>query len=187
METIDDTPPACYKAHLWIESPMNEGNRTFLPAIGFEEKGYSDGTLYMRNRQLYWMSTTAITNEIPEKNVGYKLLHTGNFPKTSLGGATMTGTIESNRETGTWINGNKGINTIINSTANAGGFTMLAKHNSTNGKFLIGSWQDTYNLFYTSNTVINNNENKADKRVILLNEMGDTSFPRNCKLQRSKN
>jgi hypothetical protein len=56
-----------------------------------------------------------------------------------LAGGTMTGTISSSKVTSSYLAGNQGA-TIINSTAGAGTYTMLAKMNSTNGYFTHGTY-----------------------------------------------
>lgn len=78
--------------------------------------------------------------------------------------------------TGTYLNGNKG-GAIINSTASAGSYVMLAKMNSTNGVFTHGSYQTKYLLQYTTNTNISAGNNSVTKSVTLLDESGNSSFP----------
>jgi hypothetical protein len=56
-----------------------------------------------------------------------------------LSGGTMTGPISSSKVTSTYLAGNQG-DAIINSTAGAGSYTMLAKMNSTNGYFTHGTY-----------------------------------------------
>lgn len=68
-------------------------------------------------------------------NVSWSLSEIGALP---LNGGTINGVINSTYETGTHLNGNQG-KAIINSTASAGAYTMLAKMNSTNGYFTFGT------------------------------------------------
>lgn len=91
-------------------------------------------------------------------------------------GDTMTGTLSSSKTTSTFLAGNQG-QTIINSTAANGSYTMLAKLNSTNGKFTEGVYQDKYLLQYTANSTISAGTNSVTKSVTLLNEAGNSSFP----------
>ena len=91
-------------------------------------------------------------------------------------GGNMTGTINSSVATYTHINGNKG-RAIINSTAPAGAYTILAKLNSTNGVFSLGSWDKTFDLFYTTSSTVSAGTNVCTYKVELLNESGNTSFP----------
>lgn len=87
----------------------------------------------------------------------------------------FTGTITSSLTTGTYINGNKGT-AIINSTA-AAGYNMLAKMNSTNGVFNIGTYNTSFNLYYTIKTIIDAGTNSITYGATLLNESGNSSFP----------
>lgn len=93
-----------------------------------------------------------------------------------LVGGAMTGTINSSINTVTHINGNQG-KAIINSTAPAGAYTILAKLNSTNGVFNLGSWGKAFNLFYTTSSTVSEGTNVYTYKVELLNESGNTSFP----------
>lgn len=110
-------------------------------------------------------------NNIYANNANFE--GTGTFSKINL-----SGSINSSLTTSTHIAGNQGT-AIINSTAAANTYTMLARQKSTNGVFTLGVWGGNYNLFYTGNTKINNNENNYDKRLILLDESGNSNFPGN--------
>ena len=101
-KATQDTLPTYDSGNLIVRAVFNEGERTFNPSIGFEEQGSSDGTLYMRDRVLYWSSTGTKTGEIPTANTGYKILHTGNFQETigknylSINGGTLNGNLTFN-------------------------------------------------------------------------------------------
>lgn len=94
----------------------------------------------------------------------------------ALSGGTMTGALSSSVTTGTHIAGNKGT-AIINSTAAGSSYNMLAKMNSTNGAWTMGSWGTNFCLFYTANSLITAGNNSFTKQLTLLNESGNTSFP----------
>lgn len=81
------------------------------------------------------------------------------------------GVINSSVQTGTHLNAAAG-KSIINATSS--GFTMLATMNSTNGKFYLGSYGDSFKLHYRSNS---SETNTPTKLVTLLNESGEASFP----------
>lgn len=93
-----------------------------------------------------------------------------------LSGGTMNGTLNTSKATNTYLAGNQG-QAIINSTASNGAYTMLAKMNSTNGKFTHGVYQGGYLLQYTNNTTISAGTNAVTKSVTLLDEKGNTNFP----------
>lgn len=92
-----------------------------------------------------------------------------------LSGGTMNGTLNTSKTTSTYLAGNQG-QAIINSTASNGAYTMLAKMNSSNGKFTHGVYQGDYLLQYTNNTTISAGTNAVTKSVTLLDESGNTNF-----------
>lgn len=83
---------------------------------------------------------------------------------------------DSSINTATHINGNQG-KAIINSTAPAGAYTILAKLNSTNGVFNLGSWDKAFDLFYTTSSTVSAGTNVYTYKVELLNELGNATFP----------
>lgn len=96
--------------------------------------------------------------------------------KVNKSGDTMTGTLHSAKTTNTYLAGNQG-QAIINSTANAGGYTMLDKLNSTNGYFTDGVYQNKRLLQYTAKSTVDAQTNSVTKSAILLDESGNSSFP----------
>ena len=90
-------------------------------------------------------------------------------------GGLMSGTIKTSKTTGTFRNGNLG-ESIINSTAANGSYTVLATMNSTNGKFTLACYQGKMLLQYTSNATIATEEDKVDKSITLMDESGSTSL-----------
>lgn len=93
-----------------------------------------------------------------------------------LTGGNMTGVINSNVLSNTYLQGNRGI-AIINSSTPSGSYTMLAKMNSTNGYFTHGSWQDKYVICYTAKSTVNAGINDTTYSASLLNEAGQSNFP----------
>ena len=94
--------------------------------------------------------------------------------------------LTSSLTTSTHLNGNKGSGVIINSTA-AAGYNMLARMKSSNGVFTLGAWNTTFDLFYTADTTISAGTNTYTKRLSLLNESGDSSFPGNVSASKFNN
>lgn len=86
--------------------------------------------------------------------------------------------INTGMETGTFLNGNQG-NALINSKANAGAYVMLAKMNSNNGFFTIGTYQGKFLLQYTAKSKVDAGENGVTKSATLLDEAGNATFPGN--------
>ena len=86
----------------------------------------------------------------------------------------FSGTITSSKATTTHLAGNQG-QAIINSTASAGAYTMLAKMNSTNGYFTEGVYLKQYMLYYTAKTTVDAGTNVTTHQVTLLDEAGLTT------------
>lgn len=81
--------------------------------------------------------------------------------------------INTSLTTSTHLAGNQGT-AIINSTATAGSYTMLAKMNSNNGYFTHGTYKDGYTLYYTAKSTVDAGTNTITKTATLLNEDGDS-------------
>ena len=96
--------------------------------------------------------------------------------QTITGAKTFSSAIASSVKTDTHLAGNRGT-AIINSTAAAGSYTMLAKMNSTSGYFTHGVYGDKYGLYYTAKTTVDAATNNFTKGVVLLNEAGNSTFP----------
>ena len=88
----------------------------------------------------------------------------------------IDGVLNSSLTTGTHLQGNQG-KAIINSTATAGSYTMLAKMNSTNGYFTTGTYNGGYLLQYTAKSTVDAGTNAVTKSVTLLDESGNATFP----------
>ena len=99
-----------------------------------------------------------------------------NIGAVAKSGDTITGTLTSSKTTSTYLAGNQG-QAIINSTAGAGGYTMLDKLNSTNGYFTDGVYQNKRLLQYTAKSTVDAGTNSVTKSVTLLDESGNSSFP----------
>ena len=107
-----------------------------------------------------------------------RVLDSSNYSSYALArsGGTMSGIISSSYTSNTHINGNTG-GAIINSTVTGGKYVMLAKLHSTNGRFCIGAYLDRFDLYYTTNTIVNAGTNTFSYRATLLSESGNTHFP----------
>ena len=92
-----------------------------------------------------------------------------------LGGGSMTGVINSSVSSGSYLAANQGT-VIINSTAAAGAFAMLAKLNTTNGYITFGAHGTGLRLNYTAKTTVSAGTNSATKSILLFNESGESSF-----------
>lgn len=91
-------------------------------------------------------------------------------------GDTMSGTLNSSKTANTHLEANRG-SAIINSTAAAGGYTMLDKLNSTNGYFTDGVYGGKREFHYTSKKSVDAGTNAVEKTLVLMDESGNTTFP----------
>lgn len=98
-----------------------------------------------------------------------------NTTQIITGSKTFSNPINSSFISSTHLDANKG-RTIINSTANAGSYTMLFKGNSTNGYFTHGVYQGKYLLQYTTKSTVDAGTNAVTKSVTLLDESGNSQF-----------
>ncbi len=146
-------------------------NDTTGAVIRFGKK--RDGTEYLRLG-----SSTIGSSDSPVYINGGIITSTGKKFSNylPLAGGTMSDTIISSKTTNSYLKGNQG-EAIINSTAGAGSYTMLAKTNSANGYFTTGSYQTKYLLQYTEKATVDAGTNAVTKSVTLLDESGNSSFP----------
>lgn len=95
-----------------------------------------------------------------------------------LSGGTISGTIVSSVPPQTALDTLKG-KAIINSIASGKtkGFVGLAKMNSTNGVFAQGVLDGAYIFGFAEDSTIAGNQSTMKYGVILLNEVGNSSFP----------
>ena len=122
------------------------------------------------NKPLYMNTATIRTDgQLQVGNNGEKFL------VNKDGDCTLAGKITSSKATNTFLAGNQG-NAIINSTADAGAYTMLAKLNSSNGYFTMGSYAQQFKLYYTVKSLVDEGKNEVTKSVMLLNEGGATTL-----------
>lgn len=153
--------------------------------------GTGTDTIYFGNPKTKIILESNSTPSVSVNGTTYTMYHTGNKPTASeigaaasshshsylpLSGGTITGALTSSVTTGTHLAGNKGT-AIINSTATGSSYNMLAKMNSTNGVWTMGSWGTSFCVFYTANSIINAGTNSYTKRLTLLDESGNSSFP----------
>ena len=83
--------------------------------------------------------------------------------------------LTSSMDTGTHLSGANG-KAIINSTSNSE-YVVLAKAESTNGKFTLAKWTTRFVLNYIANTSVSANKNEVTKQLVLLHENGNSDFP----------
>ena len=136
-------------------------------------------------------STTGIASNA-ENTVLFNGLTTGDFVRTTGNvNQTVTGTktfnspINSPVTTGNWINGNRGV-AIINSTANAG-YNVLFRMKSSHGVFTGCAWNQSYQINYTTDSIVNAGTNATTYTNTLIDENGNATFSNNITVRGTVN
>lgn len=133
----------------------------------------------------YWTLYTTITNttsgNLAAVTAGYttftsKLATLKNSIQGYAAALSTSLAITTSISSGSYLDGNKGV-AIINSTAGAGAYTVLAKLNSTNGYFTDGVYQGKRMFYYTAKSTVDAGTNSTTKALTLLDESGNSSFP----------
>lgn len=96
----------------------------------------------------------------------------------TLDGDTSIQKINNDLDTNTYLAGNTGT-AILNNNSEPGTLVTFAKYPSTNGVFTTSGNQNELVVGYTSNDTIQAGTDGLDKKVTLLDENGDSSFPNN--------
>lgn len=92
------------------------------------------------------------------------------------GKARFTAGIESSVNTSTYLNGSKGTNVLVNSTAAGSNYKTFLSGASTNGRFSLSMYQDRVLLGYQAQSTINSSTNALTKSISLLQEDGTSVF-----------
>lgn len=107
-----------------------------------------------------------------------------NIPVTALDGTKINTDVslsskqivKSGTTTGSWLDGNKGNNVVLNDTR-AVGFNMIGRQKSTNGVFTFGTYNGMFLVNYTDDATVAAGTNAVAKSANLLSENGSASFP----------
>ena len=110
---------------------------------------------------------------------------TGNVNQTVTGTKTFNSPINSPVTTGNWINGNRGV-AIINSTANAG-YNVLFRMKSSHGVFTGCAWNQSYQINYTTDSIVNAGTNATTYTNTLIDENGNATFSNNITVRGTVN
>lgn len=94
----------------------------------------------------------------------------------SSGNITLSKSIISGLNTGSWLAGNNGT-AIINSTSSGSNFNVLARMLAPTGRFIMGQYDGDFFLAYTRNSTIQAGTDYVDALAKLLNNNGNTTFP----------
>ena len=92
------------------------------------------------------------------------------------GKARFTDGIESPVNTSSYLNGSKGTNVLVNSTATGANYKTFLSGASTNGRFSLSMYQDRVMVGYQAQSSIDESTNALTKSINLLQEDGTSVF-----------
>ena len=92
------------------------------------------------------------------------------------GKARFTAGIESPVNTSSYLNGSKGTNVLVNSTATGANYKTFLSGPSTNGRFSLSMYQDKVMVGYQAQSSIDAGANALTKYINLLQEDGSTTL-----------
>lgn len=92
------------------------------------------------------------------------------------GKARFTTGIESPVNTSSYLNGSKGVNVLVNSTATGANYKTFLSGPSTNGRFSLSMYQDRVLVGYQAQSSIDSGTNALTKYIQLLQEDGTSVF-----------
>lgn len=92
------------------------------------------------------------------------------------GKARFTTGIESPVNTSSYLNGSKGTNVLVNSTATGANYKTFLSGPSTNGRFSLSMYQDRVLVGYQAQSSIDSGTNALTKCIQLLQEDGTSVF-----------
>lgn len=90
------------------------------------------------------------------------------------GKARFTNGIESSVNTSSYLNGSKGTNVLVNSTATGENYKTFLSGPSTNGRFSLSMYRDRVMVGYQEQSSIDAGTNALTKYITLCNESGNT-------------
>ena len=123
-----------------------------------------------------YATKTELNNGLTTKANNSEVVHKSG-DETIAGTKTFNSPINSPVTTGTWINGNRGV-AIINSTANAG-YNLLFRMKSPHGVFTGCAWNQSYQINYTTDSIVNAGTNATTYTNTLIDENGNATFSNN--------
>lgn len=92
------------------------------------------------------------------------------------GKARFTAGIESPVNTSSYLDGSKGVNVLVNSTATSANYKTFLSGPSTNGRFSLSMYQDRVMVGYQSQSSIDEGTNALTNSIRLLSEDGTSAF-----------
>ena len=151
-----------------------------------------DGSQYELIGDINTDTNNKVTMTVTTTDTEYPILTTyaGNRTTTATEGARFAANVKinpsdnsitaskinSNLTTGTYVQGAAG-NSLLNSLATAGTYVSFLRYPSTNGVFTISGYQSGLEIDYLTKANVDAGTNTVTKKISLLNESGNTTFP----------
>ena len=151
-----------------------------------------DGSQYELIGDINTDTNNKVTMTVTTTNAEYPILtaYTANRTATATEGARFAANVKinpsdnsitaskinSNLTTGTYVQGAAG-NSLLNSLATAGAYVSFLRYPSINGVFTISGYQTGLEVDYLTKANVDAGTNTVTKKMSLLNESGNTTFP----------
>ena len=151
-----------------------------------------DGSQYELIGDINTDTNNKVTMTVTTTDTEYPILTTyaGNRTTTATEGARFAANVKinpsdnsitaskinSNLTTDTYVQGAAG-NSLLNSLAAAGTYVSFLRYPSTNGVFTISGYRSGLEIDYLTKANVDAGTNTVTKKISLLNESGNTTFP----------
>lgn len=126
--------------------------------------------------QVYTIPTIKHEMSLRKGRLGINCVPQSGYALDVAGKARFTTGIESSANTSTYLNGSKGTNVLVNSTATGENYKTFLSGSSTNGRFSLSMYQDKVMIGYQAQSSIDAGTNALTKYINLLQEDGTSVF-----------
>lgn len=126
--------------------------------------------------QVYTIPTIKHEMSLRKGRLGINCVPQSGYALDVAGKARFTTGIESSVNTSTYLNGSKGTNVLVNSTAAGANYKTFLSGQSTNGRFSLSMYQDRVMVGYQAQSSIDAGTNALTKSINLLQEDGTSVF-----------
>lgn len=126
--------------------------------------------------QVYTIPTIKHEMSLRKGRLGINCVPQSGYALDVAGKGRFTTGIESSVNTSTYLNGSKGTNVLVNSTATGANYKTFLSGPSTNGRFSLSMYQDRVMVGYQAQSSIDEGTDALTKYVNLLQEDGSSLF-----------
>ncbi|MDD6640948.1 MAG: hypothetical protein PUE66_08150 [Erysipelotrichaceae bacterium] len=126
--------------------------------------------------QVYTIPTIKHEMSLRKGRLGINCVPQSGYALDVAGKARFTNGIESPVNTSSYLNGSKGTNVLVNSTATGANYKTFLSGPSTNGRFSLSMYQDKVMIGYQAQSSIDAGTNALTKYINLLQEDGSTTL-----------